>query len=84
MQALIIKDKLRWHDKWSSDIGQKLDVKDSTNDMFIFDQKYSREDILAVLEAVPQDMYQILEVTEAPEEDCHYMGDSGQCFRRFD
>jgi hypothetical protein len=83
MQGLQIQDTIRWHDKWSSEIGRRLKVKDITNDMFVFDEKHSREDILAVLKEVPEDLYQIFEVVENPsEEDCDYMADSGLCYRK--
>jgi hypothetical protein len=46
MQVLMIQDELRWHDRWSSEIGRKLRVKDSTHHMFVFDEHHTREDIL--------------------------------------
>jgi hypothetical protein len=82
MLGLKIKDEIRWHDRWSAEIGRKLEVFDSTNDMYIFDQRYSREDILKILGEVPEDLYQIFEVEGAPEENCDYMADSGRCYRR--
>ncbi len=30
MKGLLIKDKLRWHDQWSQEIGKRLMTKDST------------------------------------------------------
>jgi hypothetical protein len=82
MLGLIIRDEIRWHDKWSAEIGKKLTVKDSSNDMYVFDEKHSREDILAILKEAPPDLYQLFELENAPDEDCDYMGDSGQCYRK--
>ncbi len=82
MQGLLIKDELRWHGKWSSEIGKQLAVKDSTKDLYIFDPKHSRKDILKLLNQVPADMYQLLDLEEAAEEDCDYMADSGLCYRK--
>lgn len=82
MQGLRILDEIRWHDHWSSEIGQKLKVRDSSNDLYVFDPQHGKEDILSVLKDVPEGLYQLFEVVEAPEEDCDYMADSGQCYRK--
>lgn len=82
MQGLRILDEIRWHEHWSSEIGQKLNVRDSSNDLYIFDPRHSKEDVLSVLNDVPTELYQLFEVAEAPEEDCDYMADSGQCYRK--
>ena len=82
MQGLRILDEIRWHDHWSSEVGQKLEVKDSSNDLYVFDPRHSREDILSVLKDVPAELFQIFEVVEAPEEDCDYLADSGQCYKK--
>ncbi len=82
MKALQILDEIRWHDHWSADIGRNLDVKDSTKDLYVFEDRHSREDILRILKDVPDDLYRLFELEEAPEEDCDYMADSGTCYRR--
>lgn len=82
MLGLLIRDEIRWHDRWSAEIGKKLIVKDSTNDMYVFDERHSREDILAILKEAPPELYQLFEVENAPEEDCDYIADSGQCYRK--
>jgi hypothetical protein len=82
MKGLLIRDELRWHDHWSSEIGRRLAVRDSTKDLYIFDDRTSREDILTVLKEVPEDLYQLFDIEEAPEADCDYMADSGRCYRK--
>jgi len=81
MQVLVIEDELRWHDRWSSEIGRRLRVKDSTHHMFVFDEGHTREDILTVLSGVPADLYRLVDVEEAADENCEIQADSGKCYR---
>lgn len=82
MLGLRILDEVRWHDRWSSEIGRRLQVKDSTNNLFIFSDQQSREEILSLLQDAPDDMYELFEVETAPEEGCDYQADSGSCYNR--
>jgi hypothetical protein len=82
MQVLMIQDELRWHDRWSSEIGRKLKVKDSTDQMFVFDEQHTREDILTVLSGVPAELYRLVDAEEAPEESCEILADSGKCYKK--
>lgn len=81
MQVLLIQDELRWHDRWSSEIGRRLRVKDSTHHMFVFDDRHSREDVLSVLTGVPEELYRLVNVEEAAEESCELLADSGKCYK---
>ena len=40
------------------------------------------KDILSILKEAPDELYELFEVREAPEEDCDYMADSGRCYSR--
>jgi len=80
MYALLIREHTHWHDHWSVMIGEKLSVKDSSNDLFIFSPAHSAQEIKAVLEGVPQEFYRLFKVNEAPEEECDYRADSGTCY----
>ncbi len=80
MLGLLIRDEIRWHDRWSSEIGKRLTVMDSTNNLYIFDEKHGREEILSLLKDAPEDIYQLFEVEEAPQDSCDYMADSGKCY----
>lgn len=82
MRALWIKDELHWHDRWSSTLGASLETRDSSNNLLIFDEKHSREEILAFLAEAPREYYEILELTPATEEDFDFLADSGNCYRR--
>jgi len=82
MQGMRILDKVQWHGKWSSDLGEKFGFKDSSNDLFIFEERYGREEIRTALQGIPEELYQHFEVEEASEEDCDYRGDSGRCYRK--
>ncbi len=82
MKGLLIKDELRWHDQWSSQIGSRLEVRDSTNTLFVFPERYSREDILAAVGKVPEEIFQIFDLEEAPREECDFQSDSGICYRK--
>lgn len=82
MLALHIKDKIRWQDRWSTEFGRKLRIQDSTDNLMIFGEECTRDEILAVLESVPESLYEILEVETASKGQCDYLADSGQCFDR--
>ena len=82
MKALQILDEIRWHDRWSSEIGKRLNVMDSTKDLYIFEEDLTREDILGILQGVPEDLFRLFDLEAAPEEDCDFMADSGTCYRR--
>ena len=82
MLGLKIRDEVRWHDRWSSEIGRQLQVKDSTNDLYIFDEQHSREDVLSILQEAPEELYELFEIREAPEDSCDFLTDSGRCYSR--
>jgi hypothetical protein len=82
MLGLKILDEVRWHDTWSAEIGKRLSVLDSSNDLFIFAEQHSEEELLALLQGVPKELYQLLELDKAPEDNCDFMGDSGRCYRQ--
>lgn len=81
MKAILITDELRWHRDWSSRLGTRLDTKDSSNNLLIFEKNCTEEDILRIIARAPRDIYRILDLEEAAEEDCDVMGDSGACYR---
>jgi hypothetical protein len=82
MLGLKIVDEVRWHDAWSAEIGRNMSVLDSSNDLFIFAKQHSKQEVISLLQGIPEDLYQLMELDEAPEEDCDFMGDSGRCYRR--
>ncbi len=82
MQALEIKDHIYWSDRWSAQIGRRLEVADSSEGLFIFPESLGREAILEVLKDVPADLYRLYDLEPAAEEDCDFMADSGACYRR--
>ncbi len=82
MLGLVIRDEVRWHDSWSSEIGKRLKVVDSTNNMYIFDEKHSRDDILAIIENAPGELYEIFELEKAPPDSCDFLLDSGRCYNK--
>ena len=82
MTGLRINDSVRWHDSWSAEIGRRLQVLDSSNDLLIFDPRYGRDEILEIIKEAPTDLYQLIDLEEAPETDCDFMADSGRCYRK--
>ncbi|MFA5517120.1 MAG: hypothetical protein WDA20_12610 [Desulfuromonadales bacterium] len=82
MLGLKIRDEIRWHDRWSSEIGRKLRVTDSTNDLYVFDEQHSREEVLAILHEAPEELYDLFEIREAPKDNCDFLADSGRCYSR--
>ena len=82
MKGLTILDQVQWHENWSSEIGRRLKIVDSSDDLFIFDPECSEEDIRSVIQEIPQDLYQMFDLEEAPREDCDVMADSGRCYRK--
>lgn len=81
MKALLITDELRWHRDWSSRLGTMLEIRDSSNNLFVFDETCSEVDILTAIGEASGDMCQIIELEAASEEDCDFMTDSGACYR---
>ncbi|WP_020674854.1 hypothetical protein [Geopsychrobacter electrodiphilus] len=82
MLGLLIKDKIRWQDKWSAEFGQRFGIHDSTDNLFIFEDGCTSEEIMAVIGKVPKGIYELFEVEASPKDQCDYMADSGQCFNR--
>lgn len=82
MQALQIKDHIYWSDRWSAEIGRRLEVADSSEGLFIFPDTLPRETLLAVLKEVPPDLYRLYELEPAGEEYCDFLADSGKCYRQ--
>ncbi|PLX85191.1 MAG: hypothetical protein C0617_05770 [Desulfuromonas sp.] len=82
MKGLLIEDEFHWHDRWSSELGQRLSITDSSNNLFIFDEACTREEILSVIRDVPRDLYRIFDLQETSEEYCDFMADSGTCYRK--
>lgn len=82
MKALRIKDELHWRDHWSVELGKRLETRDSTNNVLVFSDQCSEKEIREILAEAPDDLFEIIDLEEAPEEDCDFMADSGMCYRR--
>lgn len=82
MKALLVKDELHWHKDWSSRLGTMLETKDSSNNLLIFGKNCSEEEIRKIIGQAPGEIYQILDLEVAAEEDCDFMADSGTCYRK--
>jgi hypothetical protein len=82
MLGLLIKDRIRWQDSWQVEFGKRFKIKDSTNNLLIFDDECTREEIIAVIGKGSEDVYELFEVEAAPKDRCDYMADSGLCFNR--
>lgn len=82
MKALLVKNELHWHKDWSSRLGTELETKDSSNNLLIFGRNCTEEDIRKIIGRAPGEIYQILDLEEATEEDCDFMADSGTCYRK--
>lgn len=82
MKALLIKNELHWQDHWSVELGKHLETRDSSNNLLIFSRACGEKEIMDVLADAPRDLYQIIDLEEAPEEDCDFMADSGTCYRK--
>ncbi|KIH75820.1 hypothetical protein SAMN05660860_02962 [Geoalkalibacter ferrihydriticus] len=82
MNGLLIKDPIHWRPTWSSEIGQRLEIKDSTQGLFVFDPKLSRDEILEALKDIPAESFSLIELEEVAQKDCEFTADSGLCYRR--
>lgn len=82
MKALLIKDELHWRDHWSVELGKHLETRDSSNNLLIFTRGCDEKEIMSILADAPKGLYQIIDLEEAPEEDCDFMADSGVCYRK--
>jgi len=81
MYGLKILNPVHWRNSWSAEIGRQLAVKDSSYDMFVFEPNVKRDDVLKVLEGVPSELYQLLDVAPTEKDQCEIWTDQGQCYR---
>jgi len=84
MYGLKIVDQTYWRDSWSARIGQSLNVKNSTYDLFVFDEETRKDDIAKVLEGIPPEAYELLRIHPSQSELCEIDTDSGQCYEEED
>ena len=49
MKALLVKDELKWHRDWSSELGRRLETRDSSNNLLIFGENCTEEEILKII-----------------------------------
>lgn len=82
MNAIRIMDKLLWPTSKSASLAKQLPIVDSTDDLLIFDESCSREDILDIVNPANQATYQLLKLKAAPESVCEFLTDSGRCYIR--
>lgn len=82
MLGLLIKDNVRWQDRWSVEFGKRFKIHDSSDNLFIFSDECTKEEIISVLGSAPESIYEIFEVETVPKEQCDYWVDSGQCYAR--
>ncbi len=80
MYSLRIVDHTYWRDSWSARIGQSLNIKNSTYNFLVFDGETKREEISRVLEGIPAEAYEILNVHPSDSGICEISTDSGQCY----
>ncbi len=80
MYGLRIIDPTYWRDSWSAEIGQSLNILNSTYNLFVFDTTTHREDILRVLQKVPDEAYQLIRIHPTESGICEIYTDSGQCY----
>ncbi|MHB1397451.1 MAG: hypothetical protein ACYDAI_03770 [Trichloromonadaceae bacterium] len=59
-----------------------LETRDSSNNLLIFEKHCSEEDIRNIIGRAPGEVYQILDLEKAAEENCDIMADSGTCYRK--
>jgi hypothetical protein len=84
MKALLIEDELVWRDSSSVALGAQLDISDSSNNMLIFENNNTEQDILNLISDVSENAYRLLDLEKAPEEDCEFLADSGICYRQIE
>jgi len=82
MKALSVKDELNWRDRWSVELGKNLEISDSTNNVLVFKDKYSEKEIRDIVSDAPNELFEIVDLEEAPKESCDFMADSGTCYRK--
>lgn len=82
MKALLITNELHWSHRWSSELGAHLNMRDSSNTMLIFEDGCKEQDILALIADAPKNLYRIVDLEQAAEEDFEFMADSGTCYRQ--
>lgn len=84
MLGLQITNPIRWSNEWSARLGSRLEIRDSSNDLLIFNPKHNLKEIREVLRDIPDSTYRLLEVEPAATEDCEFWTDNGKCYRHHD
>ena len=82
MKALLIKNELVWRDSSSVALGAQLDIMDSSDNLLIFKEGNTEQDILNIISDEPKNAYQLLDLETVPETECEFMADSGTCYRQ--
>ncbi len=80
MYTLKIVDQTYWRDSWSARIGQSLNIKSSTYDLFVFDEETNKDKISKVLEGIPSEAYELFRVHPSESGACEIDTDNGQCY----
>ncbi len=82
MKALVIRNDLLWNQDISRRLGEKFDIRDSSNNLLIFSDGRRERELLKVIGNISKDSYQIVDLVESPDGECDFMADSGICYRR--
>jgi len=80
MYSLKIVDQTYWRDSWSARIGQTLNIKNSTYNLFVFDEGTEKEEISRALEGIPAEAYELFRIHPSGPDSCELDTDSGQCY----
>lgn len=80
MYGLRIIDPTYWRNSWSAEIGQKLNILNSTYNLFVFNNGTRKEDVLKVLTEVPTKAYNLIRIHYSKSGNCGIFTDSGQCY----
>jgi len=80
MKALLIKNELVWRDSTSAALGAQLDIVDSSDNLLIFKEGNTEQDILNIINDEPKNAYQLLDLETVPETECEFQADSGICY----
>lgn len=82
MKGLQITDSLLWANTKSAALGRQLPIVDSSNDLLIFAENCSEQDIMRIINPVSMKAYRLLDMEKAGEAECEFLSDAGLCYRQ--
>lgn len=82
MYGLRIVDETYWRNNWSAQLGEQLNILNSTYNLLVFGEGTKRSEILTAIKDVPRAAYELVKIHPTTSGNCELWTDNGQCYAR--